>query len=163
MTEEQNQFLAEKYYKQRKFLLEYAESSLHNYALSEEAVQQTFEVACRRIDEFYNSPNPEAWLTKTLSLVLRNMERNLQVERRLFPAVNEYRPDLVAAPTDSKSLHLAYGNLADTPHFQILYESEVLGRSLVDIAKELGISPETCRKRAQRARAYLKKRFKKIK
>ena len=160
MTEEQQQFLTEKYFKQRKFLLEYAESSLHNFALSEEAVQQTFEIACRRIDDFQSSPNPEAWLTKTLSLVLRNLERNLQVERRIFLLSSEYRPDLVAAPAESKSLQLAYGTLADTPHFQILYETEVLGRSLVDVAGELGISPETCRKRAQRARAYLKKRVK---
>ena len=46
MTAEQDKLLTERYQAKRKFLLEYAEGSLHNYALSEEAVQQTFEIAC---------------------------------------------------------------------------------------------------------------------
>ena len=65
MTAEQDRFLTDRYQAKRKFLLEYAESSLHNYALSEEAVQQTFEIACRKIEDFCNSPNPDGWLTKT--------------------------------------------------------------------------------------------------
>ena len=63
MTADQDTFLTEYYMEKRMFLLEYAESSLHNFALSEEAVQQTFEIACRKIDDFYNHPNPGAWLT----------------------------------------------------------------------------------------------------
>ena len=73
MTAEQNQFLADKYHEKRKFLLEYAESSRHKYALAEEAVQQTFGIACYKINDFYNSPNPGGWLTKTLSFVIRNI------------------------------------------------------------------------------------------
>lgn len=161
MTAEQNQFLTERYHEKRKFLLEYAESSLHNYALSEEAVQQTFEIACRKIDDFCNSPNPDGWLTKTMSLVIRNMEKRQRAERRVIAITDDYRPDLVAAPEVPLPLRVTYGSLVDTPQFRLVYESEVLGRTYKEIAKDLGISENTCKKRAERARDYLRRKLKK--
>ena len=161
MTAEQNQFLTERYHEKRKFLLEYAESSLHNYALSEEAVQQTFEIACRKIDDFCSSPNPDGWLTKTLSLVIRNMEKRQRSERRVIAITDEYRPDLVAAPEVPLPLRVTYGSLVDTPKFRLVYEAEVLGRTYKEIAKDLGISESTCKKRAERARDYLRRKLKK--
>ena len=161
MTVEQNQFLTERYHKKRKFLLEFAESSLHNYALSEEAVQQTFEIACRKIDDFCSSPNPDGWLTKTLSLVIRNMEKRQRSERRVIAITDEYRPDLVAAPEVPLPLRVTYGSLVDTPQFRLVYESEVLGRTYKEIAKDLGITESTCKKRAERARDYLRRKLKK--
>ena len=161
MTAEQNQFLTERYHEKRKFLLEYAESSLHNYALSEEAVQQTFEIACRKIDDFCSSPNPDGWLTKTLSLVIRNMEKRQRSERRVIAITDEYRPDLVAAPEVPLPLRVTYGSLVDTPKFRLVYEAEVLGRTYKEIAKDLGISESTCKKRAERARDWLRRKLKK--
>lgn len=161
MTAEQKQFLAERYHEKRKFLLEYAESSLHNYALSEEAVQQTFEIACRKIDDFCGSPNPDGWLTKTLSFVIRNIESRQRSERRVIAMVDDYRPDLVAAPEVPLPLRVTYGSLVDTPQFRLIYESEVLGRTYKEIAKDLGISESTCKKRAERARNYLRRKMKK--
>ena len=161
MTADQNQFLSEKYHEKRKFLLEYAESSLHNYALSEEAVQQTFEIACRKIDDFYNCPNPDGWLTKTLSFVVRNIESRQRSERRVIAITDDYRPDLVAAPEVPMPLRVTYGSLVDTPQFRLLYETEVLGYSLAEIAEELGISEVACKKRAERARTYLQKKLRK--
>lgn len=161
MTAEQNQFLTERYHEKRKFLLEYAESSLHNYALSEEAVQQTFEIACRKIDDFCSSPNPDGWLTKTLSLVIRNMEKRQRSERRVIAITDEYRPDLVAAPEVPLPLRVTYGSLVDTPQFRLVYEAEVLGRTYKEIAKDLGISETTCKKRAERAREWLRGKLKK--
>ena len=161
MTAEQNHFLSERYHKKRKFLLEYAESSLHNYALSEEAVQQTFEIACRKIDDFYNCPNPDGWLTKTLSFVVRNIESRQRSERRVIAITDDYRPDLVAAPEVPLPLHVTYGSLVDTPQFRLLYETEVLGHTLAEIAEELDISEAACKKRAERARTFLQKKLRK--
>ena len=161
MTAEQNQFLSERYHEKRKFLLEYAESSLHTYAMSEEAVQQTFEIACRNIDDFCNSPNPDGWLTKTLSFVVRNIESRQRSERRVIAVTDDYRPDLVAAPEVPLPLRVTYGSLVDTPQFRLLYETEVLGHTLAEIAKELDISEAACKKRAERARIFLQKKLRK--
>ena len=161
MTADQNAFLTEHYMEKRKFLLEYAESSLHNFALSEEAVQQTFEIACRRIDDFYNHPNPGAWLTKTLGFVILNIQSRQRSERRYVIPLDEYLPDLVAAPERPPSLRITYGSLVDTPQFQLLYEAEVMGRSYKEIAKDFGISEDACKKRAERARKYLRQKLRK--
>ena len=161
MTADQNQFLSEKYHEKRKFLLEYAESSLHNYALSEEAVQQTFEIACRKIDDFCNSPNPDGWLTKTLSFVVRNIESRQRSERRVISITDDYRPDLIAAPEVPLPLRVTYGSLVEAPQFRLVYEAEVLGRSYKEIATDLGITESTCKKRAERARKFLEKKLRK--
>ena len=161
MTAEQRQFLSEKYREKRRFLLEYAESSLHNYALSEEAVQQTFEIACRKINDFCSSPNPDGWLTRTLSFVVRNIESHQRAERRFLAMTNDYIPGLAAAPEEPLPLRVTYGALVDTPQFRLLYEVEVLGRTLADISKDLGISEAACAKRFARARGYLQKKLSK--
>ena len=159
MTAKQDAFLTKYYLEKRKFLLEYADSSLHNFALSEEAVQQTFEIACRKIDDFYNHPNPGGWLTKVLAFVILNIQSRLWSERRVRVYPDEYRPDLVAAPEKPLPLRVTYGSLVDTPQFQLLYEAEVMGRTLKEIAKDLGISEAACKKRAERARKYLQQKL----
>ena len=161
MTAEQERFLAERYQAKRRFLLEYAESVLHNHALSEEAVQQTFEIACRKIDDFCSSPNPDGWLTKTLCFVIRNIESRQRSERRVIAITDDYRPDLAAAPEKPLSLRAIYGKLAQTPQFRLIYEAEVLGRTYKEIARDLGISETTCKKRAERARDWLRRKIKK--
>lgn len=161
MTAEQNQFLTEKYHEKRKFLLEYAESSLHNYAIAEEAVQQTFEIACRKINDISSSPNPDGWLTKTLSFVIRNIEHRQRAESRVVAITDDYRPDLVAAPEEPVPLRITYGSLVDTPQFHLVYEMEIVGKPLAEIAKDLGIGEAACKKRAERARKYLQQKMKK--
>lgn len=161
MTAEQDQFFTSIYLDRRMPLLEYAESVLHNHALAEEAVQQAFEIGWRKIGDFYGCPNPEGWIFKVVTFVISNMESRLRTERRVIAFMDEYRPDLVAAPADPIPLRVTYGPLVDTPQFQLVYEVEVLGRTLVEIAKDRGISEAACKKRAERARKYLQKKMKK--
>ena len=161
MTAEQDAFVTAKYHEKRKFLLEYSVSNLKDHALAEEAVQQTFEIACRKIEDFCGSPNPDGWLIKTLGLVIRNLERRRRTERGIMVVADDYHPDLVAAPEIPMSLRITYGSLVDTPQFRLLYETEVLGFTLVEMSRKLGISEAACKKRAERARKYLRKKLKK--
>lgn len=161
MTAAQDAFVTAKFMNKRRFLLEYAASALKDHALAEEAVQQTFEIACRKIEDFCGSPNPDGWLTKTLGLVIRNLERRRRMERGIMVVADDYRPDLVAAPEVPLSLRITYGPLVDTPQFHLIYETEVLGFTLVEMARKLGISEAACKKRAERARKFLRKKLKK--
>ena len=161
MTVEQDQFFTKIYKERRKPLLMYAESNLHNHALAEEAVQQAFEIAWRKIDDFQSSPNPEGWIFNAVRFVVFNMASRQRTERRVIVPVDEYRPDLVVAPADPLPLRVHFGDLVDTPQFQIIYEMEFNGRTLAEIAKELGISETACKKRAERARKYLQKKWNK--
>lgn len=159
MTTEQDQFFTKIYKERRKPLQIYAENALGNHAMAEDAVQLAFEIGWRKIEDFQNCPKPEGWIFKSLEFVISNMKSRLRTERRVIAIVDEYRPDLVAAPADPLPLRVHFGDLVDTPQFQIIYEMEFNGRTLAEIAKDLGISENTCKKRAERARKDLQKKL----
>ena len=140
-------------------MLMYAESALGNHAMAEDAVQLAFEIGWRKIEDFQNCPQPEGWIFTSLKFVVSNMKSRLRTECRVIAIVDEYRPDLVAAPADSLPLRVHFGDLVDTPQFQIIYEMEFCGRTLAEIAKDLGISEAACKKRAERARKDLQKKL----
>ena len=159
MMAEQDQFFTKIYKERRKPLLMYAESALGNHAMAEDAVQLAFEIGWRKIEDFQNCPKPEGWIFNSLKFVVSNMKSRLRTERRVIAIVDEYRPDLVAAPADPLPLRVHFGDLVDTPQFQIIYEMEFNGRTLAEIAKDLGISEAACKKRAERARKDLQKKL----
>lgn len=160
MTAQQDEFFTAIYLERRKPLLEYATAILHNHALAEEAVQQAFEIGWRKIEDFQNCPSPEGWIFNTVRFVVCNIESRQRTERRVITFVGDYRPDLVAAPADHLPLRVHFGDLLDSPQFRIIYEMEIVGRSLAEIAMDLGISEAACKKRAERARKYLQKKLK---
>ena len=159
MTAEQDQFFTKIYKERRKPLLMYAESALGNHAMAEDAVQLAFEIGWCKIEDFQNCPKPEGWIFNSLKFVVSNMKSRLRTERRVIAITDEYRPDLVAAPADPLPLRVHFGDLVDTPQFQIIYEMEFYGRTLAEIAKDLGISENACKKRAERARKDLQKKL----
>ena len=159
MTAEQDQFFTTIYKERRKRLLEYAESALGNHAMAEDAVQQAFEIGWWKIEDFQNCPKPEGWIFKSVEFVVRNMKSRLRTEHRVIAFMDDYRPDLVAAPADSLPLRVHFGELVDLPQFRIIYEMEIQGRTLAEIAKDLGISEAACKKRAERARKDLQKKL----
>ena len=160
MTAEQDRFLTAIYLAKRKSLRVFAESKPNNRALAEEAVQQAFEIACRKIEDFQSSPNPKGWIFNAVRFVVFNMASRQRTESRVIAPVDEYRPDLVAAPADLLPLRVHFGQLVDSPQFWIVYEMEIVGRTLAEIAIDLGISEVACKKRAERARKYLQKKLK---
>ena len=161
MTTEQDQFFTKIYKERRKPLQIYAENALGNHAMAEDAVQLAFEIGWRKIEDFQNCPQPEGWIFKSLKFVVSNMKSRLRTERRVIAIMDDYRPDLVAAPADPLPLRVHFGDLMDTPQFQIIYEMEFNGRTLAEIAKDLGIREAACKKRAERARKYLQKKWNK--
>lgn len=161
MITERDQFFTKIYKERRKHLLMYAESALGNHAMAEDAVQQAFEIGWRKIEDFQNSPKPEGWIFRSLEFVISNMKGRLRTERRVIAIMDDYRPDLVAAPADPLPLRVHFGELVDLPQFRIVYEMEIQGRTLAEIAIDLGISENACKKRAERARKHLQEKLRK--
>ena len=161
MNAEQKKFIDELYYELYQRLVRYADSSLHNIALAEEAVQEAFAIACSKPEQICNCPNPKGWLVTTTGYVVLNIESRQRTARKVIADLPEYRPELMAAPEHPLDLRIQYGELADTEEFQLIYAMAVKGKSLIEIADELGISVDACKKRAERARKYLQKKLRK--
>ncbi len=81
---EQERLLEELYREMYSVLLCYANAALKDKALAEEAVQDTFRIACAKVGELSASENPRGWLMLTLKNVLRNTNRELAALNQLF-------------------------------------------------------------------------------
>lgn len=159
MDAEQNEYIGQLYSKLFRYLKIYAQSNLGNEALAEEAVQETFRIACSKPADLLASPNPIGWLINTLRNTIRNTKRSCAKTENLlraYQAAHEY--DLANAE-DELSLEVVYENVADTDAFKLLTEMAVEGRSHFEMAKDRGISIDACKKRVQRAKELLRRRI----
>lgn len=141
-------------------LMAYACSSLDSTALAEEAVQETFRIACQKPDQLCGSSNPQGWLVRTLKYTIQNIQnsrataRNL-IEKYLITQVKEF-----SFLEDRVDLRVVYENVADTEEFKLLFEMAIEGKSCEEMAKSRNITVSACRKRVQRAKETLQRRIK---
>ena len=155
LSEVQYAFVEEIYIEMYDKMLVYANCTLRDIYLSEEAAQETFRIACGKINDFYSSANPRGWLINTLKNVIRNIERNRQTLSKYF----YMSLDIDAIRTESfdeLSLESLYGNIADSDDFMLMKYIAVDKSTMLDAAAKFGISLEVCKKRVQRAKKNLR-------
>jgi RNA polymerase sigma-70 factor (ECF subfamily) len=155
MTEQQNKIIEQLYLSLYVKMLIYAKATLRDEALAEEAVQESFRIACMRPEVLCESPNPSGWLLNTLKNVMRNITKARERANRMLCAVTEAEN---AMSSDSVRVETAYSNVAHTEEFRLI-RGIADGKSMLELARERNISVDACRKRVQRAREYLLKKI----
>lgn len=140
-------------------LFEYARSSLSSDALAEEAVQDTFAIACQKPEALCHSQNPEGWLVNTMKNVLLNTLRKQNIARRILLNYLTANADAISVSSDRVGLEILYDDIADLEEFRLLKELALDGRSYLELAEERGITVVACRKRVERARKLLQKKL----
>ena len=157
MTDAELQFLEQLYRHHYQRLFLYAKAIVKNEHLAEEAVQDTFHIACSKIAEVRRSENAAGWLVQTLKNVLRNMERT---HSSLYAALQNHLPyedQLLGGRRDEEDIELLYGGILTEEEFRLL-RCIVLDRdSFLEVSKQFGISVEACRKRFQRIKEKMRK------
>lgn len=143
-------------------LLTYAQCSFQEEPLAEEAVQETFRIACQKPEQMCESVNPKGWLVNTLKYTICNMKRSRENARRLLSEYLTQAGEDAAVSEDLLSLQLQYGTLYDTEEFRLIREMAVDGKSHLEMAQERGISVDACKKRVQRAKEVLQKKIKNV-
>lgn len=158
MTSAQSKFIEKLYLEMFDMLMAYARASLENEALAEEAVQETFRIACLKPDDLMTCPNPKGWIINTLKYTIQNSRRSRD---KAMILLTEYMAshNEEAFSEDRVSLEVTYGNIAQTEEFQLIRELALEGRSHLEMAQKRGISVAACKKRVQRAKEFLKKRI----
>ena len=136
----------------------YARCSFKEESLAEEAVQNTFQIACQKPDQLCESVNPKGWLVNTLKFTIRNMKRSREHTQLLLSLVEQ--DESVTYSEDRLPLHLMYEDISDTDDFKLLVEMAIDGRSHLEMATARGISVDACKKRVQRAKEALRKKIK---
>lgn len=140
-------------------LFEYARSSLPSDALAEEAVQDTFQIACVKSEALCASENPQGWLFLTLKNVISNTLRRQHSAKRILLTYAASVSEDISVSKDGVGLELLYEDIADLEEFQLLKEMAIDGMSHLEMAEKRGISIVACRKRMQRAKEILRKKI----
>jgi len=159
MSPEQSRKIEELYREMFDKMMAYACCSLENEALAEEAVQETFRIACQKPEQLCQSANPQGWLVQTLKYTIRNMQSNRATAKRIVEKylMTQFRD--LSFSEDRLDINVLYENVADTEEFKLLAEMAIEGRSHLEMASSRGISVDACRKRVQRAKETLRKKM----
>lgn len=138
----------------------YANAVLKDAGLAEEAVQETFLIACIKADTLMASSNRRGWLFLTLRNVCLHMQRS---RRKILN--NIMKLSFVEKTKNRDNGELAdikpefwYNDLTADKDYEILHKLAVDGYSIKELAAEYGISISACKQRISRA----KQRFRKM-
>lgn len=157
LNQEEEKYIEQLYREMYTCLFFYAKNAQGNKTLAEEAVQDTFRIACIKPESLMSSKNPRGWLINTLKNVIRNRRRTeARLNNLLLAAMSAYEPQ-VKATVDTAEFHAAYSNALGEDDFQLLINIVIRRYSMLEAAEELGISVEACKKRVQRAKKRLQK------
>lgn len=159
MSEEQREMIEALYRELFGKLMLYAMRYLGSETLAEEAVQETFCVACQKPDRICECPNPQGWLVNALRNTVREIRRERAATLALVERYASKQPIKLAATEDGLRLELQYENVAQTEEFRLLVELAVEGRSHAQMAADRGITVDACKKRVQRAKEILRKKL----
>ena len=136
----------------------YALRILEDEAMAEEAVQDAFCVVCARREQFLSSPNPQGWVMLTLKHVMQNTLRaQARLKRHMMLDLGE---ELPAGEPELVSVDLLFGDVSKSEDFRLLKRVALEQCTMPELAQELGVSVEACKKRVQRARKRLQKKLK---
>lgn len=154
LTREQETAIAQLYQEMFKSLCIYAMSSLNDRSLAEEAVQDTFRIACAKPDDLLSSENPKGWLTSTLKNVIRNIQRShAHLSNLLLNAIPV--EEVAAAPSDL-DFHVICADFVGENNYKLLKMISLDRYTMLEASRELGIMVEACKKRVQRTKKRLK-------
>lgn len=159
MNPEYGKQIEQLYFEMYDMLLSYARCSFEEKSQAEEAVQETFQIACQKPDQLCGSINPKGWLVNTLKFTIRNMKRSRENARQILSTYLIAQNEPVAYSEDNLPLWLMYENVADLEEFKLIKEMAIDGKSHLEMANARGISVNACKKRVQRAKETLRKRI----
>lgn len=155
----QNERIGQLYKEMYKVLYVYAKNALNDHPLAEEATQDVFCIACAKSDSLLQSDNPKGWLMQTLKNVVKNIKRQQAKMKRLaIISLNSEESDFLAT-YDEEDVDILYGDVAPREDFQIFKLIALKDYTMKEAADEFGISVEACKKRVQRIRNHLRKKF----
>ena len=146
-----SQFIDQLFLAHYRSLLKFAVWRLGDAAAADDAVQETFNTACRKVADLRGYPDPLKWLYRTLSNHISHLFRERQraetaenMEQHLPPyapeqSIEEYFPREMSE-VDRRIMLMFYAD-----RYQIS-----------EIARELGLSEAAVKKRLERLRKRLK-------
>ena len=162
MKPEQDAFLEQLYRTHFHALQVHAYRFLGNWTDAHVAAQETFHIACDKIEIVMSHPNHIVWLKNVTKNVSRNMIRTRQRQLLLFSSLDELLASEIPFAYDripNDPTEIFEGFLPKEDRY-LLKRIMLDGISYADAGAEIGINMWACRKRVQRATEKLRSRYK---
>ena len=153
---ENNRMIEDLYIDMYPILLRYATNSLRNPHLAEEAVQETFRIACAKYVQLMESPNRQGWLTNTLKHVISNTRRSQTKFNTLFMIITTEAQMSPEKAEDNVDLAMYCTTVLGKENFWLVKQIIIEKKTMLEASNEIGISVNACKKRIQRAKEKLK-------
>lgn len=161
MKPEEKELIGRLYFEMYEPLVSYANSYLKDQQRAEELTQEVFVSAVQKPEALLNCPNPKGWLYRALVHMLQNNNRTTARQMKLIADYLSANGAEITVSINRPDLKLVYGELTETEEFKLIYDMAVLGKSHEEMAAERNISVNTCKKRAERAKKYLRRKLSK--
>lgn len=153
---ENNRIIEELYIDLYPKLLRYATNSLGDPHLAEEAVQETFRIACAKFVQLMESQNRQGWLTNTLKHVISNTRRSQTKFNSLFMIITAAAQIPSEISEDNVDLAMYCTTVLGKENFWLVKQIIIEKKTMLEASNEIGISVNACKKRIQRAKEKLK-------
>lgn len=152
MNSEQAELLEQMFREHYSSLQIYAFRFLENWDAAAQAVQESFHIACERIEVFADSPNRIGWLKKTVRYVCLNTIKTRNRRMKDLIALEELSAKQLPSVYDEYSIGAdeSFKSILSEEEYQLLYEIIVQGIPYSSVANKHGITMWACRKRVQR-------------
>lgn len=157
LSEAQRQWMEQLYREMYEKLMAYARSTLRENGLAEEAVQDTFRIACMKVNDITGSDNPQGWLMLVLRNVVRNMLRTRARLSKLVISSMALDETVLAGQAENMSTDVLYSELLGQEDYNLLKRIVLDHCTMMEAAEEFGLSVEACKKRVQRSKAKLRR------
>ena len=161
MKPEEKELIDRLYFEMYDSLVGYANSYLNDQHRAEELTQEVFVSAVQKPEALLSCPNPKGWLYKAMWNMVQNNSRVTLRQMKLIADYLSVNGAEVTVFVDQPDLKLKYGSLAETEEFKLIYDMAVLGKTHEEMAAERNISVNTCKKRAERAKKFLRRKLSK--
>ena len=123
---------------------------------AEDWVQETFLIAIRRIDVLRASADPGAYLLGILRNVIGYHLRSMKYAEGIVERLRAGSGEDEEGRRDELEPETLYRGLVSDEELKLLLAFYLLGRSQKELAEELGIELNACKKRIQRAKEHLR-------
>ena len=131
----------------------YAVRQLEDENLAEEAVQETFRIACEKDRQVIESENPRGWIMQTLKYNILNIKRERKYLSKLY---NTLVADVKPQGLIEENVDVMYSDLISEEDFEILKMIVIGNCTIKEAAEKYGLSLSLCKKKIKSIKQKLK-------
>ncbi len=131
----------------------YAVRQLEDEDLAEEAVQETFRIACEKDRQVIESENPRGWIMQTLKYNILNIKRERKYLSKLYTTL---MADAKPQELIEENVDVMYSDLISEEDFEILKMIVIGNCTIKEAAEKYGLSLSLCKKKIKSIKRKLK-------